>query len=167
MLKKLAKYGNSTTLVIDKAILELLNMNESSIVKLTTNGDSLTITPVTIDENEKVSYDNYEALVAAKRSFERKMSHSHKKLDKELQIKAQKDFSRVFQKHNEAFLRFNTEIAPSQEYQDALKGILEKIDPANEPEAFYQEINKLKVKLCPELVELDKDIKAVGEKYSR
>lgn len=53
MLKKLAKYGNSTTLVIDKAILELLNMNESSIVKLHTDGKSLIITPVEQDSNEK------------------------------------------------------------------------------------------------------------------
>ncbi len=170
MLKKLAKYGNSTTLVIDKAILELLNMNESSVVKLTTNGNSLTITPVTsIDEDEKVSYDTYEALVAAKQSFERKLERktAHKELDKELQIKAKQDFHRVFKKHAEVFIRFNTQIMPGQEYQDALKGILEKIDPANEPEAFYQEINKLKVKLCPESVDLDKDIKAVGKKYSQ
>lgn len=56
MLKKLAKYGNSTTLVIDKAILELLNMNESSIVKLHTDGKSLIITPVEQDD-KKISQE--------------------------------------------------------------------------------------------------------------
>ncbi len=45
MLKKLVKYGNSTALVLDKAILELLNMREGSIVKITTDGKSLILTP--------------------------------------------------------------------------------------------------------------------------
>lgn len=59
MLKKLAKYGNSTTLVIDKAILELLNMNELSVVKLHTDGKSLIITPVQAEQaqGKKVSKD--------------------------------------------------------------------------------------------------------------
>lgn len=72
MLKKLAKYGNSTTLVIDKAILELLNMDESSIVRLQTDGKSLIITPIAPAEGggqeRKISYDTEEALVAAKQS---------------------------------------------------------------------------------------------------
>lgn len=45
MLKKLVKYGNSTALILDRAILELLNMGEGSTVKLTTDGKSLIITP--------------------------------------------------------------------------------------------------------------------------
>ena len=44
MLKKLVKYGNSTALILDRAILELLNMGEGSTVKLTTDGKSLIIT---------------------------------------------------------------------------------------------------------------------------
>src|SRR4029077_1240225 len=45
MLKKLVKYGNSTALVLDRAILELLNMKEGALVKLKTDGTSLIITP--------------------------------------------------------------------------------------------------------------------------
>lgn len=52
MLKKLVKYGNSNALVLDKAIMELLNMQEGSVVKFTTDGKSLIITPV---EHEKAS----------------------------------------------------------------------------------------------------------------
>ena len=71
MLKKLAKYGNSTTLVIDKAILELLNMNESSVVKLHTDGKSLIITPVQPEQiqDKKVSYEDQEAVLQAIASF--------------------------------------------------------------------------------------------------
>ena len=45
MLKKLVKYGNSNALVLDKAIMELLNMSEGAVVKLKTDGVSLIITP--------------------------------------------------------------------------------------------------------------------------
>jgi len=46
MLKKLVKYGNSNALILDKAIMELLNMHEGSVVKFRTDGTSLIITPV-------------------------------------------------------------------------------------------------------------------------
>lgn len=55
MLKKLVKYGNSTALVLDKAILELLNIEEGSVVKIKTDGISLTITPQTKIAEEKIS----------------------------------------------------------------------------------------------------------------
>ena len=98
MLKKLAKYGNSTTLVIDKAILELLNMDESTIVKLQTDGKSLIITPVDGgNQDKKISYDSYEALTAAKQSFEKKLVQEE--LDKKTMLKAQQDFQEIFQKH--------------------------------------------------------------------
>lgn len=45
MLKKLVKYGNSNALVLDKPILELLGIEEGSIVRLKTDGTSLIITP--------------------------------------------------------------------------------------------------------------------------
>lgn len=45
MLKKLVKYGNSNALVLDKALLELLNIGEGSLVKIKTDGVSLIITP--------------------------------------------------------------------------------------------------------------------------
>jgi antitoxin component of MazEF toxin-antitoxin module len=52
MLKKLVKYGNSNALILDRAIMELLNMQEGSVVKFTTDGKSLIITAV---EGEKAS----------------------------------------------------------------------------------------------------------------
>lgn len=49
MIKKLVKYGNSTALVLDKAILELLNMSEGGSVKITTDGKSLILSPVVLN----------------------------------------------------------------------------------------------------------------------
>src|SRR3989344_651551 len=56
MLKKIVKYGNSRALVLDKALLELLNMEEEgAIVKITTDGISLIVTPQKALAQETVS----------------------------------------------------------------------------------------------------------------
>ena len=46
MIKKLSKYGNSKALVIDKPILELLDIDENTDLVITTDGKSLVVTPV-------------------------------------------------------------------------------------------------------------------------
>lgn len=46
MLKTLIKHGNSLALVIDKPILEMLHISTETPLELTTNGDSLLISPV-------------------------------------------------------------------------------------------------------------------------
>ncbi len=51
MRKRLVKHGNSRALVIDKAILELLNLGDDEEVIISTDGRSLTITPAAeVDE---------------------------------------------------------------------------------------------------------------------
>lgn len=43
MIKKLSKHGNSLALVIDKSILELLQIDEETPLELTTDGESLIV----------------------------------------------------------------------------------------------------------------------------
>jgi antitoxin MazE len=47
MVKTLTKHGNSYALVIDKPILELLNIRPDSPLEISTDGKVLTIAPVT------------------------------------------------------------------------------------------------------------------------
>ena len=47
MIKTLTRHGNSYALVIDKAILELLNIGPDSPLEITTDGKALTVVPVT------------------------------------------------------------------------------------------------------------------------
>lgn len=50
MVKTLVKHGNSYALVIDKPILELLNIKPDTPLEVsTTDGKTLTITPTGID----------------------------------------------------------------------------------------------------------------------
>ena len=53
MIKKLVRHGNSRALVIDKPILELIGAAEDSEFTITTDGRSLTITPVGSAEEER------------------------------------------------------------------------------------------------------------------
>jgi antitoxin MazE len=46
MVKNLIKHGNSYALVIDKPIMELLQMTPDTDLELTTNGDKLVVSPV-------------------------------------------------------------------------------------------------------------------------
>ena len=68
MLKKLVKYGNSNALILDRAILELLNINEGAVVKLHTDGKSLIITPQELTEVKDVWMEGMERLELLKNS---------------------------------------------------------------------------------------------------
>jgi antitoxin component of MazEF toxin-antitoxin module len=50
MTKRLTKHGNSLALVIDKAILELLDIDADTPLKITTDGRALRITPAGVSE---------------------------------------------------------------------------------------------------------------------
>jgi antitoxin MazE len=56
MVKKLVTHGNSAALIIDKPILELLNLDVDTPLEITTDGRSLIISPVgTADRQKKFS----------------------------------------------------------------------------------------------------------------
>ncbi len=46
MIKKLTKHGNSQALIIDKALLDILNITDDTELELTTDGTTLHITPI-------------------------------------------------------------------------------------------------------------------------
>jgi antitoxin MazE len=50
MIKKLVRHGNSRALVIDKPILELLNITDETEIEIITDGTSLTMRPVSLDD---------------------------------------------------------------------------------------------------------------------
>ncbi|MBI4277606.1 MAG: AbrB/MazE/SpoVT family DNA-binding domain-containing protein [Armatimonadetes bacterium] len=53
MIKRLTKHGNSLALVIDRSILELLNIKPDTPLSLTTDGKCLIVSPVTDRQREK------------------------------------------------------------------------------------------------------------------
>jgi antitoxin MazE len=53
MLKKLTRHGNSLALVIDKGVLELLNIDDQTPLEITTDGSILLISPVRDEERRR------------------------------------------------------------------------------------------------------------------
>lgn len=65
MLKKLTRHGNSLALVIDKGVLELLNIDDQTPLEITTDGSILLISPVR-DEKRRSQFQDAVARVNAK-----------------------------------------------------------------------------------------------------
>jgi antitoxin MazE len=57
MRKRLVKHGNSRALVIDKALLEVLNLSDDDEVQVSINGDQLIITPVRGDDERQKRFE--------------------------------------------------------------------------------------------------------------
>lgn len=53
MVKRLAKHGNSLALVIDRPVLELLNIDAETPLEITTDGRALIVAPV--DDPERAA----------------------------------------------------------------------------------------------------------------
>ncbi len=53
MTKTLIKHGNSLALIIDKPILELLKITPETALELTTDGDSLLVSPIRDQARQK------------------------------------------------------------------------------------------------------------------
>ena len=68
MIKKLSRHGNSLAILIDKPILDLLNINEHTHINIKTDGTNIIIEPVKVESSSIIS-DNpklqklYEELV--------------------------------------------------------------------------------------------------------
>jgi len=72
MIKQLRKVGNSTALLLDKPILELLGMKERGQVQLTVNNGSLVVTPV---QPTTVDQERFEESVERVMKRRRKLLH--------------------------------------------------------------------------------------------
>lgn len=58
MIKKLSKYGNSLAIIINKPILELLNITNKTNLKIKTDGKKIIIEPIQKDALDKIYKKN-------------------------------------------------------------------------------------------------------------
>ena len=55
IVKKLISHGNRKALVVDRALLDLLDIGDETKLEITTNGRSFTVSPVrSAEENNKI-----------------------------------------------------------------------------------------------------------------
>lgn len=54
MIKKLSAVGNSLGLIIERPILDLLNITKDTPLEVKTDGEALIIRPVTLSKKERI-----------------------------------------------------------------------------------------------------------------
>jgi len=159
MLKKLVKYGNSNALILDKAILELLNIEEGSIVKIKTDGTSIIITPQIKVAVEKVSetYTHNEALIDAN------IAEGFKKytnIDKSTQEKLEKEMQTLTKKHQELYAQINN----NPEYIEEILQKTKELGTTNLPVLLAAQ-KAIRDTYSPLLAEVEKELMDFPNKY--
>jgi antitoxin component of MazEF toxin-antitoxin module len=71
MIKKLAAVGNSLGLIIERPILDLLNITKETPLEVKTDGEALIIRPVRQDKMERVLAAADELMDSHQRTFEK------------------------------------------------------------------------------------------------
>ncbi len=175
MLKKLVKYGNSNALILDRAILELLNISEGAVVKLHTDGKSLIITPQESAESKDVLMEGMERLEDLKNS----------------RVAQMKKQAAMLKETDPAKYQQMQELMPGTEKGEklaqAMKGIMDKYKDdlaLLTTESFLQEVDTLaekyhndktslefakeyfalRLKHAPNLAHFDKEMQAIQAK---
>ena len=72
MIKKLTRHGNSLALVVDRGVLDLLNIDADTPLEITTDGQVLVVSPVR-DAARRAQFQ--QALDAANRRYGRALKH--------------------------------------------------------------------------------------------
>lgn len=157
MLKKIVKYGNSSAIVLDKAILELLNMHEGSIVKISTDGKSLLLTPHEPTPIEHVSPTVTSQEVFLARSVEclrKNLTEPDKNLnDQELQ-KVVEGVKKKMTDYADQFVALESDDAYQKEYA------LLKEKYKDTPITLKNEITALQERWAPQLCTMGKKLDA-------
>ena len=60
MVKHLTKHGNSLALIIDKPVLDLLNITADTPLSITTDGRSLIVSPAQDEKRQKAFHEALE-----------------------------------------------------------------------------------------------------------
>lgn len=151
MLKKLVRYGNSNALILDKAILELLNIEEGSTIKIKTDGTSIILTPhkkatsETVSETFTHNQANIEA--AVKESLKR-----HSNMSENSRKKAETQIVDLTKEHQELHLQ----LIQNPDFIEEITQLSKKMD-ASSPE-YTKAYKALRTKYSPELINVEKAI---------
>ena len=162
MLKKLAKYGNSTALVIDKAILELLGIDESSMVRLSTDGKSLIVTPELQQsvEGQKVSYTGLEAMVHVARSNQLDRLKKEDFTDEDL--KEYKEYSpklqKLFEDKKDQLEKYSQILLSNGDLQNDLSELAKRLDPVKNSKEYAIGASEIIKKYSPEYAEFQNEL---------
>ncbi|HEX4068941.1 MAG TPA: hypothetical protein VHX42_02485 [Candidatus Babeliales bacterium] len=175
MLKKLVKYGNSNALILDRAILELLNINEGALVKICTDGKSLIITPQESKDSKEVwmeGIERLEDLKNARVAQMKKQAEDLQKTDPEKYQQMQEMMpgtekgEKLAQAIKEVMDKYKNDLAllTTEPFLQAVDLLAAKHHNDKTSPAFAKEYFALRLKYAPDLARFDKDMQELQEK---
>lgn len=160
MLKKLVKYGNSNALVLDKALLELLNITEGSVVKIKTDGTSLIITPQ--DDTPAVVSPTITSEVSLKKAINEHVKQMpNPELEENAIVRLTAAFNKVHEKYNHV-LQLAAQLAENPEYIDKSVLLAEKYQATKNSPEYLREQKALIASYIPEYADYEKALAAVA-----
>lgn len=155
MLKKLVKYGNSNALVIDKAILELLNISEGDVLKISTDGKSIFLTPQKVVETQQIheTYNSEQAwLEVAAQETSKRLKISEK---------SKKELIDLYKNHQKLYLQ----LCQNSDFTEKLSELQQQFSDTSSLE-FIESYNALRSKFLPELVNVEKELALFETKFT-
>jgi antitoxin component of MazEF toxin-antitoxin module len=158
MLKKLVKYGNSSALVLDKALLELLNIAEGSVVKIKTDGASLIISRQNVAAQE-----NFAQTITPEEALQEAVQHAMAKYygNVENANTYMSELKKIFERYSEALKKLNNPEV-KQAFHDLEHGFNgNRLDPE-----YIKAMVSLRWHYVPELIEMDHEIQTLSQKYT-
>lgn len=159
MLKKIVKYGNSSALVLDKALLELLNMEEGSVVKIKTDGISLIITPQYALAQQTISttLTMEETLKdATKTALAQSFGDPEKAHAYQAALKEVSDRYATIIKNKMA----------SPEIRQTIETVQKRFSNDQTNPEYAKELKKIQQKYIPELEQMNQEMDALIKKYA-
>ncbi len=167
MLKKLVKYGNSNALILDKAILELLNIQEGATVKIHTDGTSIIISPapnaptptITLNGLESCANVMSEHVSSIDNDSEKKKLYEQWKEGTENHDRLMDAIMPISVKYRKEFKKVQ-----SPEFLADLDAIAQKYHGNKKSKEFMQEAKELQYKYVPEFKQIVSELQEAYDK---
>lgn len=155
MLKKLVKYGNSNALVLDKALLELLDIAEGSVVKIKTDGNSLIITPQK-SASEQTIMPTINPQETLSQAIQQNVAQHYNNPDEYMA-----EIKKLYAKYNDTIKKIN-----SPEYKQEILEIDKSFNGNRLDPEFGKAVAALHQKFAPELANMDQEMNELTKKYA-
>jgi antitoxin component of MazEF toxin-antitoxin module len=151
MLKKLVKYGNSNALILDKAILELLEIGEGSVIKIKTDGKSIILTPHVKAEPQKVQ----ETFTHEQATFEANLKERFKGYNG-ITPEEEERLGKEYYELMKELRRLTEDLSKNPEFLKRLNHMNKEMDTTS-PE-YAEAYKALRNKLSPELMRIEQEM---------
>jgi len=167
MYKKLIKYGNSNALILDRAILELLNIDEGATVKLTTDGKSLTITPAEKEQPMHIYTTGMEIL-----NHYNEKKHAEIEADPVKKQEWQKwqpggeNFPKLYKEMTPIIIKYSEDAQKltCKDFMHECEELVLKYQNNLESKEYLEEYLAIRRKYAPSLDAMDKEIREMRKK---